>query len=186
MRSIQEESPGEVTGRLICVNRRDVVDVLQLGKRVLVTQLSGRKTHGGVGILLNHRGQVLLVLARYRTTWTFPGGWAEPNEDPATAIRRELTEEVAYPTSAPPLRIVHSSERARHTEYVALALVDANVADRLHPVSWEIRDARWCGPDEMPRTHPLTRSLMSNGEGVLGRDGNRWVLGPRAVQALAT
>jgi 8-oxo-dGTP pyrophosphatase MutT (NUDIX family) len=166
------------------VNRRDVLDVLQLGKRVLVTQLSGRKTHGGVGILLNQRGQTLLTLARYRTTWTFPGGWANEDEDPATAIRRELTEEVAYPSNGPELRIVHSSERARHTEYFAMALVEANIADRMHLVSWEIREARWCGPDEMPRIHPLTRSLIANDEGVLSRDGNRWVPGPRSVSAL--
>jgi 8-oxo-dGTP pyrophosphatase MutT (NUDIX family) len=166
------------------MDRSDIVEVAQLSKRVVTTKLSGGQTQGGVAILINGRGQVLLSLARYRTAWTFPGGYANLNEEPVIAIARELSEEVAYPESAPKLIIVHQSDRSHHLEYFAMAFVDANVADRLHPVSWEIRSIRWCGPHEMPRLHPLTRALLSDGEGVLSQLQHRWVPGPVATVAL--
>ncbi len=171
------------------MNRADLVDVARLGARVVSTRLTGAitgaRTHGGVGILINHQGQVLMFFARYRSSWNFPGGWANQNEDPAEAITRELREEVAYPADGPALTIVHSSPTPRHTEYFAMAFVDANVADRLHSVSWEIRSIRWCGPHEMPRLHPRTQDLLSNGEGVLSQESGRWIPGPAAAAALA-
>jgi 8-oxo-dGTP diphosphatase len=45
------------------------------------------------GIVLSGDGQVLLVEHRKLGWWLYPGGHIEPNEDPAQAVIREVTEE---------------------------------------------------------------------------------------------
>jgi 8-oxo-dGTP pyrophosphatase MutT (NUDIX family) len=166
------------------VKRSDLVDVAAIGRRVISANAGGAPTHGGMAILFNPRGEVLFTLARYRKTWNFPGGFCNPSEHPAIGIRRELTEEVAYPDDGPEITLVHLMRRRGHTEYIAVAQVGIDIADRLHPVSWEIRGAKWCGPHNTPAINTYVRALLSNGDGVISQLGNRWIPGPKAQAAL--
>lgn len=61
--------------------------------------------HVGVMCLVrDHDGHLLMIQrkgAHGAGTWSVPGGWLEFGEDPADAVRREVTEEVGVVTSDP-------------------------------------------------------------------------------------
>jgi ADP-ribose pyrophosphatase YjhB (NUDIX family) len=54
-----------------------------------------RKRIGADLLLRDSIGRVLLVDPKYKPDWDLPGGMAEANEPPATAVQRELREELA-------------------------------------------------------------------------------------------
>ncbi len=168
------------------MNRDDVAETVRLGVRVLTTRLAREQTRGGVAVLMNPRGELLMTLARYRLGWSFPGGYFEPGESGEAGITRELREEVGYPTDGPVIQVVHRSERRTHVEHFGFAMLDQTQADRLHPTSWEIRAARWCSPHSMPPLHTFARSLLSNGEGIVSQQGGRWIPGPAVSDELQT
>jgi 8-oxo-dGTP pyrophosphatase MutT (NUDIX family) len=162
----------------------NALEVGAVGRRVLLARVGGAQTNGGVAILLDPAGRVLLTLARYRREWNFPGGYFEPGETPCDGIRRELTEEVAYPATAPTPVIVHTSPRPNHLEHFAVADLTHDEAVRLHCISWELRGAKWFGPHQMPPINKYTKYLLSNGEGVLSMNGSRWQWGERSRRVL--
>ena len=55
-----------------------------------------RHSVGAVGVIFDEAGRVLLVEHVFRThcPWGLPGGWIEPYEHPAEAVRREIEEEL--------------------------------------------------------------------------------------------
>ncbi len=160
------------------MNRQDAAEVFRLAARVAVARLFNGHTMGGVAVLLNPRGEVLLTLARYRAGWSFPGGYFEPGESAEQGIIRELTEEIGYPADGPVVRVVRTSSRPGHREHFSYAVLDQNQADRLHSTSWEIRGLRWCAPHAMPKLHPFAKSLLSHADGIVAQLGASWVPGP--------
>ncbi|MBI3573201.1 MAG: NUDIX domain-containing protein [Candidatus Kerfeldbacteria bacterium] len=54
--------------------------------------MGSRKTQSAGGVVLNAKGEVLIV-SQHGTTWSLPKGHLEPGEDELTAARREVTEE---------------------------------------------------------------------------------------------
>ncbi len=142
------------------------------------SMLGGPRSRGGVALLLDHTGRLLLVHARYRKQWNLPGGFLAPNEDPEAGIRRELTEEVSLPASSPAVPLVLIQQRRHHDEHVAVAQLDRDIALKLRLSSWELRAIRWCGPHEMPSLHPITLSVLEPSCGLIVADGKRWALGP--------
>ncbi|WP_405164149.1 NUDIX hydrolase [Nocardia sp. NBC_01499] len=53
-----------------------------------------RKRVGADALLFDERGRILLVDPNYKPNWDLPGGMADANEPPDTALRRELREEL--------------------------------------------------------------------------------------------
>lgn len=51
-----------------------------------------KKTQSAGGIVLNQKGEVLIV-NQNANSWSFPKGHIEPGEDPLTAAHREIYEE---------------------------------------------------------------------------------------------
>jgi 8-oxo-dGTP pyrophosphatase MutT (NUDIX family) len=56
----------------------------------------------GVAGIVEQDGQVVLVRHSYKSGWLFPGGAVERGEVPATALLRELAEEIGLTQSASP------------------------------------------------------------------------------------
>jgi 8-oxo-dGTP diphosphatase len=78
--------------------------------------------------------------------WAFPGGHVEPGEDPETAIRRELSEELSVEiTSLRLLKTSHAQVSDETPQPVAIEgqtfLVDISGQIKLDPV--ELMDHRW-------------------------------------------
>ena len=70
---------------------------MKLLLRLAVRIFAPKNLVGVVGVILNDEGQVLLAEHVFRTRyrWGLPGGWVSRGEDPATALARELREELA-------------------------------------------------------------------------------------------
>jgi 8-oxo-dGTP pyrophosphatase MutT (NUDIX family) len=180
--AVGSESSTDLSARRLA---HEALEVARVGRRVLSAHLGTAPTAGGVALVLDSRGRLLLTLARYRRGWNFPGGFCSPGEDPIEGITRELQEEIGYPVDAPPLQLVHRSARRHHLEHFLMVEVPDDIAVRLHTTSWELRGAKWCGPHELPRLDPWTRRLLSDGEGVVSQLADRWIPGPTAAPLMA-
>ena len=56
----------------------------------------------GAMALAEHQGKIVLVRQSYTSGWHLPGGGVERGEPPATAVMRELREEIGLTSSALP------------------------------------------------------------------------------------
>lgn len=108
-------------------------------------------TVGSICIIEREDGAVLLVRHAYRNRWGTPGGLLKKHEEPATAAKREVKEEVdihidlvGQPTVVvdPHPRRVDVVFRARPSE--------GSDVNGVRPRSAEIVEARWFGPQELP------------------------------------
>ena len=57
-----------------------------------MTQIISKVTVTAGGVVINHKGQVLVV-NQNGTSWSLPKGHVEPGEEPLDAARREIHEE---------------------------------------------------------------------------------------------
>jgi ADP-ribose pyrophosphatase YjhB (NUDIX family) len=170
--SPSEPSPLGKTATVLS-HTREVVGALAT---VAKSKVGGPVSRGGVAILIDHTGRMLMVQARYRRTWTLPGGFLQPNEDPELGIRRELTEEVAFPNDAATPPLVLKLQRRHHEEHVAVQQLERAVAIRLHIVTWELRTMRWCRPSEMPPLHAVARWVLGEEHGLVTVTDERWTV----------
>jgi 8-oxo-dGTP pyrophosphatase MutT (NUDIX family) len=103
------------------------------------------------GIVVGRRGTVL-HLHRRLGIWMQPGGHIDAGEIPATAARRETTEELGLAVEHPPggPRLIHLDVHEAalgHTHLDLRYLLLGADADP-HPPPGESPDARWCDWDE--------------------------------------
>ncbi|MFI5986857.1 NUDIX domain-containing protein [Streptomyces sp. NPDC051555] len=65
------------------------------------------RAYAGTSVLVtDEHGLVLIVKAKYRDRWQFPGGVIDHNEDPVQCARRELLEETGLDTNRLALAVV--------------------------------------------------------------------------------
>ncbi|MDP2974880.1 MAG: NUDIX hydrolase [Anaerolineales bacterium] len=57
---------------------------------------------------------ILLVRELFDQKWTLPGGWADVNESPSTAVVREIQEEAGFETRAVKLLAVYDRTKQGH------------------------------------------------------------------------
>ncbi|MDO9348593.1 MAG: NUDIX domain-containing protein, partial [Anaerolineales bacterium] len=57
---------------------------------------------------------ILLVRELFDQKWTLPGGWADVNESPSTAVVREIQEEAGFETHAVKLLAVYDRTKQGH------------------------------------------------------------------------
>ena len=99
-------------------------------------------------------GRVLLTQRKTGThlagAWEFPGGKAEPGEDPREALRRELREEIGVEARVGEIVDVtfHRYEDARKA--VLLLFFEAErEPGSPGPRALDVADVRWAGPGEL-------------------------------------
>jgi 8-oxo-dGTP pyrophosphatase MutT (NUDIX family) len=103
----------------------------------------------GTAAIVEQAGRIVLVRHSYKSGWLFPGGAVERGEPPATAIIRELQEEIGLTQSAPPQLLgVFVRRRLWATNLVLLYRVREVVF--VFKPSWEIREVRLADPAEPP------------------------------------
>ncbi len=59
--------------------------------------------------------KVLLVKEKADGGWTFPGGWADPNETPAESVEREVFEESGFLVKVKKVLAVYDRKKQGHT-----------------------------------------------------------------------
>ena len=128
---------------------------------MLLTESRFTVTAGAV--ITDEAGRVLLLRHRYRpgSGWGIPGGFLQSGEQPETAIRRELREEIGLEVRQIELAFVRSLERYRQIEIIFRCIPNGNV----HPQSREISSAEWFSLDSLPTSlsddqrHLIERAL---------------------------
>jgi ADP-ribose pyrophosphatase YjhB (NUDIX family) len=105
---------------------------------------------GVVGIVWNDQHEVLLVehVFHPRLPWGLPGGWVDFNEEPATAVIRELREELQVVVDE--VRIVMIRKTQYHHLDIAFECRTASPVGRL---SRELLGCRWFHLNDLPRMH---------------------------------
>lgn len=118
-------------------------------------------------VVLNDRGQVLLVHHNKIGLWLYPGGHIDPNEDPAQAALREVLEETgihaevvtdrlfthpAVTTHAPPYAIIEmavTDAKVGPHRHIDLVYVLRAGSGELAVQLDEVSGARWVPTDEV-------------------------------------
>lgn len=142
---------------------------LQWGLRVGVYLFAPRHHVGVAAAIFNDAGQVLLVehVFRPRFPWGLPGGWLEPGENPAEAVRRELEEELGLHIEVK--RLVHCEPQGRGIGVppgVGLAYYCRLPGNKAGPVprgsrAYEILSTRWLTPGSINLSlTPLDRQAI--------------------------
>jgi ADP-ribose pyrophosphatase YjhB (NUDIX family) len=114
-------------------------------------RLTRGMTLGVRGLVIDGRGQVLLVRQTYAPGLVLPGGGVERRETLLQSLERELEEEASvHLLEPPPLHAVYSNEAAFPGDHVALFVVRAFEARPFAPTR-EISEARFHDPARLPR-----------------------------------
>ncbi len=113
---------------------------------------------GAVGVILNDDGQVLLLKHTYRGQypWGLPGGWLEPKEAPAAAIRREIHEETGLRVRVVGPLLIENSDLVRRLDLIYLCELESGTF-RASP---EVVAARYFSADSLPAMHISQRAVI--------------------------
>lgn len=111
------------------------------------------------GVVVNSRGEVLMVQERVspvpklQGSWKLPGGLADPGEDFADTVAREVREEtgiVATGHRISSLRHSHGYRFGQGDIYVVVVMATAEGAsEEIQMDPSELMGARWMAPDEI-------------------------------------
>jgi 8-oxo-dGTP pyrophosphatase MutT (NUDIX family) len=132
------------------------------------------RTRGVKIMLFNDDGKLALIRNSYGNSDLFvlPGGGIRPFEDPATAAKREIREELGVMVTAVSLRSRHSNAAEGKRDEVHL--FEARTDCTLHIDGFELSEARFVPLDDLPATtSPATRRRIEEYLGIRETDG-RW------------
>ena len=120
-------------------------------------------------VIVNEQGHVLLLKHVFRTGsgWGIPGGFIDANEQPETALRRELQEEVGLELGS--VRIAFA-RTFRHRQVELIFQCQPN--GEAHPRCLEVKAAAWFPPEALPEDLSADqRRLIMRVLGDKERDG---------------
>ncbi|MGV9822970.1 NUDIX domain-containing protein [Nocardia xishanensis] len=114
-----------------------------------------RKRVGADALIFDREHRILLVDPAYKPDWDLPGGMAEANEPPDTAVRRELVEELQLHLPSTPLPLLCIDWVPPHGPWDdSLMLIfdggtlTATEVSALHLADGELDDFGFYTPDE--------------------------------------
>jgi len=119
------------------------------------------RTEGGPPFLLSRR----LPDAHLAGYWEFPGGKLEEGEDPVSALKRELREELGIEVSVGNIYAV--GHHVYETKTVILLVYEATLIAG-QPTCKEVAEIRWFKPSELvnldlpPADEPITARLRKD------------------------
>jgi ADP-ribose pyrophosphatase YjhB (NUDIX family) len=105
------------------------------------------------GAVFRPDGRVLLVRETADGLWTLPGGWADVNDSPSGAIRREIEQEAGYRVRVTKLaalydRNAHGHGPSLHHGWKAFFVCGIAGGDARG--SYETDAVEFCDPDDLP------------------------------------
>jgi 8-oxo-dGTP diphosphatase len=118
------------------------------------------RTHIVAAGILIEGGKVLLSRRKEGShlagMWEFPGGKAEPGEDPRAALRRELEEELGIQTRIGEIVDVAFHRYDDADKAVLLLFFEAaREPTSPEPSAIDVAEVAWCGPERLdPATFP--------------------------------
>ena len=136
---------------------------LPRGARLFVVRRATPSFHvGSICVVERADGHLLLVRQSYRRGgWGFPGGLLRRREDPADAVRREVSEELGIDVDLQGQPVVVVDARARRVDVIFTARLAEGSAEPEHsPHSPEIADVAWFPPDRLPSLLPEATSAL--------------------------
>lgn len=112
------------------------------------------RTLGVRAVVVDQEERIALVRHTYGQHWYLPGGGVKKGEGFATALLRELQEEVGLTDAAIErvLGVYHSRRQAKDDHIVIFVVrVGPEAAETLRAAdAMEIEEARWFAPDALP------------------------------------
>jgi 8-oxo-dGTP diphosphatase len=105
-----------------------------------------RSIHVSAAVIVNERGELLLVRKAGTTAFMQPGGKPEPGESPSQTLSRELLEELGLSVDAEELRPLGSYTAAAANEPGFLVVADVFATDigaQQPVIGAEIEELRW-------------------------------------------
>ncbi len=122
-------------------------EVARIVGRIARSRLGGPETRGVLVILVDDAERLLLVKARYRRSWSLPGGWVDPCETFVDAACREVAEEGGVELAGEPI-FVGALERSHHIDHIYAGGRGAPSTRPANP--WEITGVSWVPLDGLP------------------------------------
>jgi 8-oxo-dGTP pyrophosphatase MutT (NUDIX family) len=153
--------------------KKPILDIIYTLQRQM-WRVARPRTRGVKILLFNDDGKLALIRNSYGNSDLFvlPGGGIRPFEDPATAAKREMREELGVIVTAVSLRSRHSSVAEGKRDEVHL--FEARTDGTLHIDGFELSEARFVPLDDLPQTtSPATRRRIEEYLGIREPDG-RW------------
>ena len=158
----------------------EVRELSGLGLRRLAARvLRVGTTNGSAAAILDDRGSVLLVRSRHHPGWGLVGGFARRGEDPAAVMIREAMEEVGLDLTnrLDPWGVI--AHPARHITTVFTARLDQTRPPITVTRPFEVAQAAWFAPSELPELAGVTAQLIPRERSALQVVDGRFVVGAR-------
>ncbi len=109
-------------------------------------------------IVSDDAGRVLLLHHRFRpgSGWGMPGGFIQQGEQPETALRRELREEVGLEIHELKLFTTRAFRKPKQIEIV----FRCRALGETDQLSFEIKRAAWFYPHQLPKELPADQASL--------------------------